>query len=289
MANNIIEKSLKQVLASSILANGSQKSQLVDSSGNIIGSSGNALDVNVTSGVSLEATAFNIEAEYKSPIDFSATYTSSTTITLSLLPFVIIDSSQIAYIRYVASNGVTSGTLINGRGGITITCANNVLTVAGAGTPFAVGDSYEVGINAQDKGYDSSTNSMMTSQLNPDYLRYTDVETLATAQALTASYADFGAEIDMKGFNTVGIWVIADVNDSQDADLKVLGKHTLDGADEFEIDGLSVKRIWSEAGTDSKIYYEFETGSIPYLQIQAIAGTVGTTAGTLTIAITKSY
>ena len=271
------------------LADGTQKTQVVDGTGNVIASTTNALDVYVKGGVALQTNVFSITAEYKSPIDFTATYTSSTTITLSLLPFTTVDSSQIVYIKYIVAGGGSSGLLVNGREGITITCDSGVLTVDGAGTPFAAGDVYEVGINAQTKAYDDSTNSMMTSQLNPDYLRYTDVEALVTAQALTASYADFGAEIDMRGFNTVGIWVTIDVNDSQDVDLKVLGKHTSAGADEFEIDGLSVKRLWTGAGTDSKIYYEFETGSIPYLQIQAVAGTLGATAGTLTIAITKSY
>ena len=171
-----------------------------------------------------------------------------------------------------------------------MTVSSNVLTVSGAGTPFASGDVYEVGINAQDKAFDPSTNSQLVSPLKNVWNQYTDPETLVTAQDLTDAYADFGAEIDMRGYTKLGVWVISDVNDSENVNLKALVKHTSAGTDEYEIEASGgVKALWTTGASDSKAYYEFNIGAAPFVQLQAIAGTVGATAGDLSIAITKIY
>ena len=138
-------------------------------------------------------------------------------------------------------------------------------------------------------GYDATTDGINTNQLNAIYTRYTDAEVLETAQDLTASYADFGAEIDMRGFNRIGLFIVTDVNNSEDVDLKVLGKSTAGGTFEYEIDGTDVVRIWSGTGTDAAIYYEFDVGTIPFIQLQIKAGTVGATAGDLTADINKKW
>ena len=113
-----------------------------------------------------------------------------------------------------------------------------------------------------------------------------DIIPLVTDEDLTASYADLGDEILTEGYSKVGIFLEADVNDSENATLKVLGLHETSGV-EFEIDGVSVKTLWTTSATDFNRYYEFETGVIPIVKLQAIAGTVGATPGKLTINITK--
>lgn len=115
----------------------------------------------------------------------------------------------------------------------------------------------------------------------------TEPQLIASKQILTDAYADIGAEIDCRYYDTVGVWVNSDVNSSENVSLKALGKHTASGADEYEIDGVSVKTLWTTGASDSKKYYEFEVDAIHYLQLQVIAGTVGATAGTITIEITK--
>ncbi|MDX9797710.1 MAG: hypothetical protein RBT05_02520 [Bacteroidales bacterium] len=197
---------------------------------------------------------------------------------MSSLPFTITDSSQLVYIKVIPSTG-DAQVLVNGSGGVTMTVSSNVLTVSGAGTPFASGDVYEVGINAQDKAFDPSTNSQMVSPLKNVWNQYTDPETLVTAKDLTDSYADFGAEIDMRGYTKLGVWVIADVNDSENVNLKTLVKHTSAGTDEYEIEASGgVKALWTTGASDFKTYYEFTIGAAPFVQLQAIAGTVGATA-----------
>jgi len=110
--------------------------------------------------------------------------------------------------------------------------------------------------------------------------------TIAYKKELTDAYTDFGGQIDCRKWTTVGVWIKADVNSSENVSLKALANLETEATD-FEIDGLSVKTLWTTGASDFNKYYEFETGAIDWLQLQAIAGTVGATAGTLTIIITK--
>ena len=119
--------------------------------------------------------------------------------------------------------------------------------------------------------------------------QHTNVSTLVTEQDLTSTYSDFGAEIDMRGYNILGIWILSDVNNSLNVNLKALVKHTPSSTDLFEIDGVFTKQLWGTSGTDNKKYYELNVGSVPIVQLQAMAETVGAIPGDLTILITKRY
>ena len=78
-----------------------------------------------------------IAANYKSPTDFIAAYTSSTTITLSSLPFTITDSSQIVGIKVIPASG-DAVVYKNGENGITMSVSTNVITISGVTDPFAM-------------------------------------------------------------------------------------------------------------------------------------------------------
>jgi hypothetical protein len=233
--------------------------------------------------------ASSVTAQYTSPSNFTATYTSSTTLTLSALSgFSITDSSQLVYIKVIPSSG-DAAIYVNGSDGVTMTVSSNVVTIAGAGTPFASGDLYEVGINAMPFELDASTQSIKSSSLTNVWNQYTDAEELVDAQDLTDSYADFGAEIDMRGYTHLSVYIITDVNDSENVTLKLLGKHTSAGTDEYELDGGTTQALWTTGASDSKLHYEFNVKGTPFVQLQAIAGTVGGTAGDLSISITKCF
>lgn len=131
--------------------------------------------------------------------------------------------------------------------------------------------------------------TLKTAEQSPAWNHYTDGSTLVSAQDLTSSYADYGAEIDVRGYTRLGLFIVMDVNDSEDVDLKFLAKHESGGTDEYEVDGLSEERLWSGSGTDAKKYYEIDVGTVPYIQLQAKAGVVGATAGDLTIVTNKSW
>ena len=138
-------------------------------------------------------------------------------------------------------------------------------------------------------GFDSATNSIKNYDINPLNQQFTTPVEIVTAQDLTASYADFGAEIDMRGYTKLGVYIIKDVNDSENVSLQLLAKHTSDGADEYERFGVAATELWTTSPSDGKVYVEFDVAGIPFVQLQAIAGTVGATAGDLTISIIKMY
>ena len=225
-------------------------------------------------------------AEYKSPTDFTATYLSNTTITLGTLPITISDDSQIKYIS-VVSSGSVANSYIQSFDNVGITVSASILTITGSGNVFNSGDAYEIGINEQKKGFDLSTNANMSTIINPISAKYTDPETLISEQDLTDAYADLGSEINMEGYNRLGVFVKSDVNDSENVYLKVLGKHTSGSADEYEIDGTSVKTLWTSGSDDLKYYYEFDIGTLPIVQLQGYAVTTGSTEGDISITINK--
>ncbi len=235
------------------------------------------------------AGASSVSAEYISPSDFTATYTSSSTLTLSGVPISINDSSQIAYIKQVKVDN-TSRTYVNGANDITLAYSAGVITIyekGTAATSLVAGDVYEVGINGNSKGYDLSTDANKTISLVNVWDRYTDPEVLVTAQDLTDAYADFGAEIDMRGYTHLRVGIVLDVNDSSNITLKALGLNEAGGIDEFEIEGGTTQAIPHTA--DAKYSYEFDVKGSPFVQLQAKAETVGATAGDLTLTISKIW
>jgi len=238
------------------------------------------------SGGSGGATA---DAEYKSPTDFQAAYTSSTTVTLSALPISITDDSQIAYVKVVPASGDTA-VYVNGSNGVTMRESAGVLTISGAGTPFVTADAYEIGINAQKKAYDAGLDNDKVNVQNPDWEHYTAPVQLVTASdivATTTVYKDQGGEIDMTGYDTLGLFVKFTVNDSATNTIKILAKYESGGTDEFILE-TTADYIKTLGDANINIYYEFETnGTIPFLQVQSTATTVGATEGTLEINYTK--
>jgi len=246
-----------------------------------------AVDVEISD----KSAGGSLSSEYSSAGDFSATYTSSSTITLSSVPFTITDSSQLVYVKVVANDNTS--TLYTAGGANSFGYSSGVITIYENGvaiTTLDSGDVYEVGVNGQKKAFDPSTNSNMESTLNPEYAHYTDPELLVTASdivATTTVYKDQGAEIDMTGYNTLGVFVKFTVNDSATNTIKLLAKHTSAGTEEFvqETAGDYIKTL---GDASINIYYEFSTNhNIPIFQIQSTATTVGDTEGTLEIYITK--
>jgi hypothetical protein len=143
--------------------------------------------------------------------------------------------------------------------------------------------------NLKIAGYDSSTEALKQYDINPVNQQYTTRVETVTEQNLTNAYANYGSEIDMRGYTKLKIFIIADVNNSENVLLKVLGKHTSAGTDTYDEDGIFIKTLWTTGASDFKKSYTFETNGIPFLQLQAIAGTVGATAGDLTISIVKVW
>jgi hypothetical protein len=174
-----------------------------------------------------------------------------------------------------------------------------VITVSGAGTPFASGDTYRVVVFGQKKGYDSSTDTEKTTVQNPDYARTTDPEPLiAAAQTLTASFADVGYEVSTSGYNWAAIWIKLTVQQATNMQIQVLAKHTSAGTEEYN---LPIEAVSSGLITISSEVIQFPDANglyivkvplnnvIPYIQIQIKETDNGTDATLDTCYITKGY
>lgn len=134
------------------------------------------------------SAAVLIPPTHLSPIDGTVANTSSTTITCSAFPFTVDDDNcYVTHIDYYPTGSTYSKRLINGVNGVSMKASSNVITVEGAGTPFAGGDTYNVGVREQKKAYDGINNAQYVSSINPDSLAYEDVLTTFNAISATTS------------------------------------------------------------------------------------------------------
>ncbi len=165
--------------------------------------------------------------------DFTTTYTSATTITLSGFPsqFSDINDEDIVTLVQIATDGSVTKTYT--RDNATMSTTSNVLTVTGA--TFTNTDTFVLYTNIpRVEAYDTSLDSKKTIVQNPAWARYTDKEALfSTAYELTASFADVGNEIDVRGYNYLTLWVTIDIGTSVNPQLRILHKHTSAGAEEY--------------------------------------------------------
>lgn len=210
------------------------------------------------------------------------TYTSGSTCTITGNPFTL-SANLISKLDRIDNTGklVATYTLAD----TAMTISSNVLSVSGMSA--AATDTFVLYIMGSERTNDISTDAQKTISLVNVWNRYTDAETLVTAQDLTDTYADYGAEIDMRGYTHLRVGIVLDVNDSTDIKLKLLGLNEAGGIDEFEIEGGTTQAIPHTA--DAKYSYEFDVKGSPFVQLQAKAETVGATPGDLTISITKVW
>ena len=228
--------------------------------------------------------------------DGTVTYASTTTVTLAGAYPTINYDSQIVYIKFVDATLNTAEVFINGQNGVAIEHAGGVLTINGAGTPFAATNVYEVGINALPIGADNDQNAIMTLEQAPDYGHYIDPVELVDGTVIGIYdwiWLDQGAEIDCRSYNMLTLWVILTAGDEAGNSLRVLSKHTSAGADEYIME--TAGDYQKAMGTDNiKIRYDFELDhTTPFVQVQTRteiqeAKTTSTTTTTTTPGFTRA-
>jgi len=134
-----------------------------------------------------EGAASGMFANYISPNDGSVAYTSNVTVTCSGFPFTVDDANcTISYIQYKPTGSTWQTPFYNGVNGVSLIASSNVITIAGAGTPFASGDTYRVGIRYQDKAYTSTTDSLRVEEISPITSRYEEVSLVDTTNVAAA-------------------------------------------------------------------------------------------------------
>jgi len=139
-------------------------------------------------------------AEYKSPSDFTAAFGTSSTITLTGLPIAISDDSQLVYVRVVDTAGTSSNVYFNGYAGITLSYSGGTVSITGA-SPFASGDSYEVGVNGPTKAYDSTNDAIYSEDISPLNEQYQLLNTLDTTNlGADTHYYPSTSGYDMDGY-----------------------------------------------------------------------------------------
>lgn len=121
-----------------------------------------------------------------------------------------------------------------------------------------------------------------------------------SAQAFTTSWVDLGDEIEMRGYNTMGLWITLDINDTLNPRIRALAKLDTGGTKEylFQIKSVSASDTKIEANyfewnadADMETFFDIETGGhVPMIQLQIQCGTVGVAAGQIDYCeITKTW
>jgi hypothetical protein len=122
----------------------------------------------------------------------------------------------------------------------------------------------------------------------------------STPQDLTDAWADVGSEIDMRGYNSLGIWLNLDVNSSSNMRIRALAKLDSAGTTEYNMPiktvGASAVLLENEyfewnVDADNNFFFDIETsGHVAYIQLQAQVSAVGATAAQIDYAeITKTW
>ena len=110
---------------------------------------------------------------------------------------------------------------------------------------------------------------------------------IAAKQVITAAWVDLGDAVDTRGAETLGVWIVLDIEGSNDVRIRALALHTAE-------DNEYLLPIRTVSSTDVKItpeYMEFANdvdqnmllavtlkNIVPMVQLQVMAGTLGSPA-----------
>lgn len=186
-------------LGNTIVTTPGQVEVLVD--GSVVDGT-NPFPVEITNQIEVEVPGLSTpKATHTSPNDFTASYTSATTLTVNGV--TIASPSQISYIKVIPATG-DAKIYANGDGKHTLTNVGGAITVAGADVnPFAAGDSYEVGLNLQDKGY-SSEDLIKIQDQSPEWAHFTNAD-YEPINETNVSVNTYFKKINMEGFRGLSL------------------------------------------------------------------------------------
>jgi hypothetical protein len=202
---------------------------------------------------------------FLTPFDGSAAYTSNVTITLSGFPFTVADANSIVAFVGVKASGEDDYTFYNaGVDSVGFSVTADVLTIAGAGTPFAAGDSYLVGIISQEKGWDATNEALQVERIDGDDQKF--IYTKKTWSSETKAehidldgYGDVSVDIDIAS----GSLTLQLSNNNEDAATAIATWHDVTGfvgvtsdthASSSAMDNAKWLKIVSTAAATATIY-----------------------------------
>lgn len=155
-------------------------------------------------GAIIKGGGTSITAEYFSPDDFSVAYTSASTVTITGLPFTLQQGVNIVAVKVRNTSTNITITYVNGSAGYAFAYSSGVVTAYLNGTAasiFTANDMYELGINAQKKAYDPTTDSNKISEVAPLSIQYVPDSLIDTTNvAAGTSYLPSATGMSMDGF-----------------------------------------------------------------------------------------
>ena len=158
-----------------------------------------------SSGSSGSTGASSVSAEFISPTDFTATYTSASTITITGMPFTITNSSQIVYVKVYNTSTKIATTYVAGSGDISFGYSAGVITIYQDGvaiTALTTYDTYEVGINGQEKAYDPTVDVTKTIDQSPLSAKYVADSLVDTTNSSGTVYYPSSTGMSMDGYRS---------------------------------------------------------------------------------------
>lgn len=228
---------------------------------------------------------------YKAPIHFTAVYQASDALDLASHP-AVVNATQFLGVKQKSSTGIETyyfpHSLLRP---FTWDPVNDRLNVANAN--FTNTDDFYVVLEAKNRYTNDPSNHGLSARTNADRLASYDagVPLITAAQVLTGLWADVGPEIACFGFTALKLWLTMDINLSNDIRVKALEKHEQGGVEEFDP---SIETVLSTVVRIEPGYWEDNTdadklitvvipldGLTPWVQVQAMVGTVGGTAADL--------
>jgi hypothetical protein len=165
--------------------------------------------IDSTGALKVTGGASSVSGEYLSPGDFTATYTSSSTLTLTGLPFTLVSGAQIVYIKVRNTSNNLTATYVNGANGYGIGYSAGVVTLylnGVASAVFTTNDMYEVGINSQQKAYDTNGDLLKTADQSPLSAKYVQDSLVDTTNITAATnYYPSITGMSMDGFKDLSL------------------------------------------------------------------------------------
>lgn len=221
-----------------------------------------------------------------SPVDGAVAYTSSTSVTCSGFSFTVDDTNcYITHIDYYPSGSTYSKRLINGVNGVSMKASSNVITVAGAGTPFAASDTYNVGIRTQNKAFTAPNNWMRVGIGNRD----SDKDTADTVAAVTnGTDGTYSYYVDWETFKNYALQSkISGGSGTVTYTLESSAQN--DGTAAASVDYIDTTSALTGAASHTATTYHFlDTALVSkYLKIKVVAATGGANDGDWTFYFIK--
>ena len=229
--------------------------------------------------------------EYVSPMDFTATYTSPSTITLTGLPFTIASAQQIEYIKI--TNTVTNATAnyMSGTGGYSFSYSSGVITVYLNGVVvslFTANDVYEVGVVGPKKAYDPTLDINKTIDQSPLSAKYVP-DTLNSTPNLPIGTAYFPSATGMSMDGYKHMSLAGQLIDSGTVTLSVEVSNDPAFANPVKIYGYDSQNnvMANQIATTSSVFsIDFDFLNYTYFRVKVVTGTA---TNTVTILARRIY